>query len=291
MGRVTDLFRMYTGDTVRLGIGERVDSEKLLATLRARDAFIRAFQEHAPEAIDELWSPVTHELYQRHETRLLAIIRERRDGGISWEEAFTDPEMSPFVTAIDLWAVKWNVRTDWMHLAMSGWFMDTYLPDDPPERELYGLSGFVLRSSGLAAILSAPAPHFSFADKEYPDHGDPTSWPLDPFPEDPGTGDRYGLEFDWNPAIEGRKANLDRAVAQFLHYYRAAQDRRLEEAEERYPAKAQTRLYDHFVWLVQFQVLEWSYSKVAREANRSRPAVTEAIRDTAALIDLPLREA
>lgn len=291
MSKIADLFRIQPEGKVRLGIGDVVDAGGELATWRGRNAFIQAFQEHAPEAYEELWSADLERKYRRWERRLLEQIDEGIEEGLSWEIAFTDPEMSPFTIAVDSWAIAWNVRTDWMHRIVTAFFLDTYLPDkeDMPWSESdSGVSPFVLIEN-VGPLIRAPGPRLLFAGKEYPE-GDGTYWPMDVFPEDPETGDRYGLDFDWNPAVEGRKANEDRAVAQFLHWYRAAQDARLKEAEERYPNKAGTRRYEHFVWLVQYQVLTWTYADVAQKAFKSRQTVSDAIQATAALIGLPLRE-
>lgn len=300
MNTIADIFRRYERDgSIRLGLGERTDKGGELARLRARDAFARALFELEPETMWDLFLPERVALCLRAHIIIRAIHDPNpvRDQGMDTaDDALKrgiDEDVVPFFGSLRWWARSHNLGAPWITYAAIGWifdFVDGYsaflTDDDPPPYALpSGLPGISI-DRRLSELVRAPGPRVMFAGK---DHGAIDYWPMDVFPSDL---DSYDAEpsFDWNPATESRAANERRAVKRFTARYRAAQDARLQEAESQFPSRVQSRLYEHFLWLVQYQVSRKSFSEIARDANRSRQAVTEAIRDTALFIELDLRE-
>jgi hypothetical protein len=294
MSNLPDYFRVSPQGRIRLGLGDVVDSDSKIALWRAREAFLLALQETAPHIVKDmvgntqffqLWCE-----YLELETSLES--QYSSNGRLTGEIPDTvKTAASALFDVVAMRAKQWNLKDPWIAALLIEAVTDpaTLLQRlDPNSGELRIRVGLTANRvmQVIAPLLRPPGPLITLAGKEF---ADTDYWPMVVLPTNPDSGENEAL-FDWNPASESRAENEVRAVEWFTARYRDAQDARLKEAEERYPNRAQNRLYDHFVWLVQFQALEWSYSKVAKEANRSRQAVTEAIRNTASLIGLKRRD-
>lgn len=90
----------------------------------------------------------------------------------------------------------------------------------------------------------------------------------------------------WNPRKESRSSARKRIAVRV--------EAELEKIEARVQAVSQKRTQktqtDHFNWLVQYQVLGRSHSAIAREVHHDRVSVSNGVKLTAGLLELPLRE-
>ena len=84
-------------------------------------------------------------------------------------------------------------------------------------------------------------------------------------------------------AEQALRAEFDAALARYLDRME-----QLAEARGLVPAP-QRRSHEHFAWLAQYQLRGRSYREIAEEACRDRKTIADAVRDIAALIELPLR--
>ncbi|MDQ3694141.1 MAG: hypothetical protein M3464_10990 [Chloroflexota bacterium] len=97
----------------------------------------------------------------------------------------------------------------------------------------------------------------------------------------------------WNPGAETKETYLARSRAiidrQLHNHIHSIENESLQKGLERVPTKRNGD--EHFRWLVRYQVLGESQTAIARLACVERQTVQSAIRSTAGLMPLPLRDA
>lgn len=104
-----------------------------------------------------------------------------------------------------------------------------------------------------------------------------------------------GFEYSgrtWHPWGFNRrkfKEMVHRDVEEALEEYMDRVERRLVNEGPYRNSARKRKQKEHFDWLIFYQVEGLSYSRVADRVTRSRQTVTEAIKDTAHLVNLTLR--
>lgn len=95
----------------------------------------------------------------------------------------------------------------------------------------------------------------------------------------------------YHPDSESRQQAEFRIRRVFDAYLRAHLDgiEALMQARE-WRKKPEKRTADHFLWTVEFQVCKLDYAEIGRQRHATRKAVSDAVHDIAALIELPLRK-
>ncbi len=101
------------------------------------------------------------------------------------------------------------------------------------------------------------------------------------------------FDLSWFPVVESLQDAEERLLEECRR--RIREDLRAVEADaERrgmVPSRVKRTGREHFEWLVRYQVRRESFAEIATEIGKTRQAVTEAVKETAALVDLTLRPA
>lgn len=95
----------------------------------------------------------------------------------------------------------------------------------------------------------------------------------------------------WDRFREDRACYVERARAEFERQLTAQLDAIEAEAQAAgdEPTPIKRTGAEHFRWLVRYQVRGERFAHIARDVCRGTPTVKEAVQETAALLDLPLR--
>jgi len=94
----------------------------------------------------------------------------------------------------------------------------------------------------------------------------------------------------WDPQGETRAAATARIMGELRRAVRGELRRIEAEAGVRaMPPPAKRTGIEHLVWLARYQLRAESFAAIARDVGKERQSVTEAVKETAALIGLPLR--
>lgn len=261
--------------------------EPAAPVLEARERFLRAVREVAPDVLTQLRDAPF--------TAFVAAHRQKppRDPASDDIEQVMSlhgapaPAIAAFEVALEQWARHWQVTADWWLRravrALACWRLDLHSPDSDRHataaldwRDIYSSNaGWAWTPDRLGTAptwLDWRGTHHHGASML--DHNEMQFW----------------YRGYWEPWAEPRADAIRRMRAAFEDQMHAYIDRldslMLTTGWEPTPAKLGSA---HFEWLARYQVLGQSYSRLALDVCRERPTVTEAVKDLAAYIDLPLR--
>jgi hypothetical protein len=273
MGSVpNDPGQVQTDDSaaLRLGPGESVDGYEYQSLQIARQHFLDAVVKVEPGVLDDL---------QGDPLRLARQIWEpsARHGGDTNGAPLADLEMR-----LRDWQVRWHLGTEqvqWTRAAAL-WTLNGWVHQEVAgEPRLLALTRF---PENDPALLPAVAKLFGLP-AEFPLQVDPT------------------LHFAmiafrpaaWNPRLETRADATERIMGELRSHLskimnKIEDEQRVRVGDTPTPIKRSGR--DHFIWLARYQVLGASFRQIADTEYREPQTVFEAIKDTATLIGLPLRE-
>jgi hypothetical protein len=176
--------------------------------------------------------------------------------------------MGELQSTIIPWLRRWKLDVEWAHEVLFFSIID-------------GLRGHAPREGDQVANLTEDVwNELTELRSSHRDHRDPRlEKPPAPIPS-------------FNPLADSEKQYLENC-ARIAAAHIASQKRVAESLGYRPVKKMRARRGDltaRVEWLVEFQVLEWSYAKIAsRRKNVSQRAVEHGVRQIAELIDLPLR--
>jgi hypothetical protein len=231
----------------------RVLEELIEAPFRALEATWQDTGRDAPphERFPELGDDIQWDIM----ARLLGASQERSDGGV--------------LAALDRWSQRWGPRkVDPSLSPMDDWFVSS---------GLYTLVIWVISPiiRSAARLLYVPGP-LKF------DHSMAVMQPHQR---------TISIELPWFPGIESLQEAEDRLMTECRRRIQLELAAVEAEAEQHGMVRAPVKRTgdEHFAWLVRFQVQGESYAEIARSVCKERQTVAEAIRKTAALVDLPLR--
>src|SRR5680860_380329 len=119
MERIVDLFRVNPDGSVRLGLGEVSASD--IERWRAREAFMTALQETAPQVMKSLPTEEVENALAELRSKMIARNGEPENGKAAEFVPPHQSELQPLFDAIDDWAATWNLAVPWLRRVAFHW--------------------------------------------------------------------------------------------------------------------------------------------------------------------------
>lgn len=247
-----------------LGLGEFVDRRGEIERAVARDYFWKSLSVIVPESLAEL---LNSEIVEQART-----LKDRAEANDGAEDLWA--------SHVAKWSLKWNLASDAITkdaIRALGVAVQRDGSEDP-------LQQVPLDSESIRTVMwnISPGPKILFGGRPRYSTWNPLD--LDLLDEDGEPG------LTWDPLTESRSDAETRNRGIFERLFREAMDKREREyREERTKQAREKRNLQHFDWLVRYQVRLESFNGIAKATGLDRRGVTNAIKDTAEIVGLELR--
>jgi hypothetical protein len=265
-----------TTGAVWLGLGEYTHPDDSEALDEARNRFLTAIREEAPEVLTTLASePLT--LFRTLWERWLATVPEDhraiphlyllRSGAFRWyrfknADPGHDPDGAELANVLIRWARRWNLDR-----SAADWLM---------ERALLTLREWVLLPERVQRDDLRWAEYYEMTTVELTDEEQTVAFPR---------------AYTWNPQFERKSAARERIRADFERHLADELDRIEAIANDRLTTPPKLTSGDvHFRWLVHYQVQDLDWDQIAERADRSAKQVREAARAIARTVGIEPRK-
>ncbi len=260
-------------EPIRLGLGEVVDSYGWLPQIFARHLFLEVLSRLAPEVVNDLKAEPLRCLRQIDAD----LLRLTGLTGAEYEAEW-DRLHQPLYGLVRTWRVRHNLGTKDFPWG-DGDAIHTLRLWQEQERNGEMLTNKLVSFLPLTSFVPNPRANRSFEFE----------WTTSFLP----AGKIITIPpVTWNPRVETRREGIERILGEVKQHLEAQMDEHMEHRQARgdMPVPIKKGGARHFAWLVRYQVQRWTYADLARETGHSATSIMEAIRETAALLRLPLRE-